>query len=140
MDVRDLPTLNAILNASASVFLLLGFFAIKRGDRVQHKKWMVIALILSVLFLTSYLIYHYAVGSVPYPHHDWTRPLYFAILIPHVILAALMTPFILMIVRWAFKENFAKHKKLARIVWPVWMFVSVTGVIVYAMLYLRPAP
>lgn len=140
MDVRDLPTLNAILNASASVFLLLGFFAIKRGDRVQHKKWMVIALILSVLFLTSYLIYHYAVGSVPYPHHDWTRPLYFAILIPHVILAALMTPFILMIVRWAFKENFTKHKKLARIVWPVWMFVSVTGVIVYAMLYLRPTP
>lgn len=140
MDVRDLPTLNAILNATASVFLLLGFLAIKRGDRVQHKKWMVIALILSVLFLTSYLIYHYAVGSVPYPHHDWTRPLYFAILIPHVILAALMTPFILMIVRWAFKENFTKHKKLARIVWPVWMFVSVTGVIVYAMLYLRPTP
>lgn len=140
MDVRDLPTLNAILNASASVFLLLGYRAIRRGDRVQHKKWMVIALILSILFLTSYLIYHYAVGSVPYPHHDWTRPLYFAILIPHVILATLMTPFILMIVRWAFLENFAKHRKLARIVWPVWMFVSVTGVVVYAMLYLRPTP
>lgn len=140
LDIRDLPTLNALLNAAASVFLLLGFFAIKRGDRVQHKKWMVIALIMSVLFLTSYLIYHYAVGSVPYPHHDWTRPIYFAILIPHVTLAALITPFILMIVRWAFMENFTKHKKLARIVWPVWMYVSVTGVIVYAMLYLRSAP
>lgn len=139
-DIRDLPTLNALLNSAASVFLLLGYRAIKRGDQAQHKKWMVTALIVSMLFLTSYLIYHYAVGSVPYPHHDWTRPLYFAILIPHVILAALMTPFILMIVRWAFMENFAKHKKLARIVWPVWMFVSVTGVIVYAMLYLRPTP
>lgn len=96
---------------------------------------MLSALITSILFLTSYLIYHYQVGSIPYPHHDWTRPLYFAILIPHIILAALMVPFIITIVWWAFRENFEKHRRLAKFVWPVWMFVSVSGIIVYLMLY-----
>lgn len=96
---------------------------------------MLAALVSSGLFLISYLIYHYYVGSVPYPYHDWTRPLYFIVLIPHVILAGLMTPFIFTIVILAFRENFEKHRRLAKIVWPVWMFVSLSGVAVYLMLY-----
>lgn len=135
MSIQDLPTLNAALNFIAAVFLVLGFLKIKKGDRAGHKKMMVTALISSVLFLTSYLIYHYFARSVPYPYHDWTRPLYFAILIPHIILAAVQVPFIIYIVYQAFKENFEKHKKLAKFVWYVWMFVSVTGVLIYLMLY-----
>lgn len=135
MQVTDLPTLNAILNFISTVLLTLGFIQIKKGNQETHKKFMVAALISSALFLISYVIYHYYAGSVPYPYHDWTRPLYFAILIPHVILAALMTPFILYIVWKAFQADFIKHKRMARFVWPVWMFVSVTGVIIYLMLY-----
>ncbi len=93
------------------------------------------ALVSSGLFLTSYLIYHYEVGSVPYPHHDWTRPIYFAILIPHVILAAVMTPFIIAAVIYAFRNRFDKHKRITRWLWWVWMFVSVSGIVVYLMLY-----
>ena len=135
MTFQDLPTLNAILNSIAAILLTFGYMNIRRGRQETHKKFMIAALIVSAAFLTSYLIYHYSVPSTPYPYHDWTRPLYFAILIPHVILAALMTPFILYIVYQAWRGNFVKHRRMARFVWPVWMFVSVTGVIVYLMLY-----
>lgn len=137
MSLTDLPTLNAGLNLLSTVFLSFGYAHIKKGNQGTHKKFMLAALISSTLFLISYLIYHYNVGSVPYPFHDWTRPIYFVILIPHVILAALMTPFVLLLVIRAFRGDFARHRKLARWVWPVWMFVSVSGVIVYAMLYLQ---
>ena len=140
MSLNDLPTVNALLNLLSASLLLAGFIHIKRGNRETHKKFMLAALVTSVLFLTSYLIYHFNVGSVPYPHHDWTRPLYFAILIPHVILAVVMTPFIFILVRRAWRGDFKKHRKLARIIWPIWMYVSITGVAVYAMLYLRAAP
>ncbi len=137
MDVRDLPTLNAILNAVSAILLVGGFVAIKNRRDLTHKKFMIAALVSSALFLISYLIYHQAVGSVPYPHHDWTRPLYFAILIPHVILAAAMTPFIIIAVWHALKGRFDKHRRITRWLWWVWMFVSVSGIAVYAMLYLR---
>ncbi len=135
MSVTDLPALNATLNLISAVFLALGYVFIKKGRPERHKKMMVAALITSALFLTSYLIYHYAVGSVPYPHHDWTRPVYFAILIPHVILAALMVPFVLMAVYFALRERYDKHTRITRWLWPVWMFVSISGVVVYLMLY-----
>lgn len=135
MTLSDLPTLNAYLNALSAILLLLGYVAIKRGKREQHRKFMSAALLSSIAFLTSYLIYHRLVGSVSYPYHDWTRSLYFFILIPHVILAALMVPFIIRLVWLAAKGEFTRHAKLARVVWPVWMYVSVTGVIVYGMLY-----
>lgn len=137
MEFSFLAHVNAALNLTASVFLLLGFIQIKRGNQTNHKKLMLSALASSALFLISYLFYHYNVGSVPYPYHDWTRPLYFAILVPHVILAAVMVPFILVMVWRAWREQFDKHRRLARWVWPVWMFVSVSGVIVYLMLYVR---
>lgn len=135
MSVSDLPTLNAVLNLVSASLLLIGYRYIKRGERRQHKKFMISALGSSALFLTSYLIYHYHVKSVPYPHYDWTRPLYFAVLIPHVVLAAVMVPFVIAIVWLAFREKFTSHRRLARWVWPVWMFVSVSGVTVYLMLY-----
>jgi uncharacterized membrane protein YozB (DUF420 family) len=96
---------------------------------------MIAALSVSALFLTCYLIYHAEVGSVPYPYHDWTRPLYFAILVPHVILAVLMVPFILITVWLAWRERFSTHRRLAKFVWPVWLFVSISGVVIYLMLY-----
>jgi len=135
MSVTDLPGLNATLNGLSALLLLAGFIAIKNGRPDIHKKIMLAALVSSAAFLTSYLIYHAEVGSLPYPYHDWTRPLYFAILIPHVILAGLMVPFILAAVYFALRARFDRHKRLVVWVWPVWMFVSVTGVVIYLMLY-----
>ena len=135
MSITDLPATNAFLNGLCTIFLLLGFIYIKRGDIKTHQKCMVTALTLSALFLTSYLIYHSQVGSVPYPHRDWTRPIYFAILIPHIILAAVNLPFIIALVWRAYKGEFDRHRRLARWVWPSWIFVSITGVIIYLMLY-----
>ncbi|MGD9900107.1 MAG: DUF420 domain-containing protein [Calditrichaceae bacterium] len=135
MNVQDLPTLNAVLNSISAMFLILGYINIKKGRRDRHKRLMIIALTASLFFLISYLIYHANVGSVPYPYHDWTRPLYFIILIPHIILAAVQAPFIILAVWYALTGHFDKHKKLVHWVWPVWMFVSVSGVIIYFMLY-----
>lgn len=135
MSVKDLPTINASLNALSFVFLLWGYFSIKAGNKKSHIKAMSLALLSSTIFLACYLVYHYYVGSVPYEKQDWTRTLYFSILIPHIILAALMVPGIVALVWFALNQQFQKHKKVARIVWPVWVFVSVSGVIVYWMLY-----
>lgn len=130
-----LPTINAVFNLISTVLLTLGFLAIKSQDKARHKKLMLSAVVSSALFLIGYLIYHYQVGSVPYPHHDWTRPVYYTILIPHVILAALMVPPILYLLWQALHDRFEKHARVARFVWPVWMFVSITGVTIYLMLY-----
>ena len=135
MNVYDLPTLNACLNALSATLLIRGYLLIHRGEREAHRKTMVAALFCSGLFICSYLVYHFSVGSVPYPHHDWTRPIYFAVLIPHVILAALVAPFIILIVLRALKGDFVGHRRLARWVWPVWIYVSISGVVVYLMLY-----
>jgi putative membrane protein len=135
MAVSDLPALNAIFNSISACFLLLGYLQIRRGNIRQHRRMMLFALAFSALFLTSYLVYHMRIGSVPYPHHDWTRNVYFAILIPHVVLAALNAPFVLAVVWLALRGKFRIHRRLARWVWPVWMFVCVSGVIIYLMLY-----
>jgi len=131
MNIEDLSAVNAILNGVCSILLVIGFVLIRKGNKVAHKKIMISALFISALFLISYLTYHYHIGSVPYAYHDWTRPVYFGILIPHVILAGLNVPFIIVLVYFAFKGKFVNHKKLARWVWPVWMYVSVTGVVIY---------
>ncbi len=136
MSVQDFPTINASLNLLSTIFLLLGYINVKRGNKNTHKKFMVSALVSSAVFLICYLFYHSQVGSVPYPHHDWTRPVYFTVLIPHIILAAVMFPFILMAVWFAFREQFEKHRKIVRWLWPVWMYVSVSGVVIYLMLYI----
>jgi uncharacterized membrane protein YozB (DUF420 family) len=135
MDYSFLPTLNAIFNASSAVLLTFGFANIRKGQIGRHKTFMISALVASGLFLTSYLIYHYNTGTHKYPYHDWTRPLYFVVLIPHVFLAAAMIPFIILAVRHAFKGRFEKHKRITRWLWWVWMYVSVSGIVVYLMLY-----
>lgn len=135
MSVTDLPAVNAALNSVSTVLLLLGFVHIRRGDRQSHQRLMLAAVGTSVLFLTSYLIYHIQVGSVPYPLFDASRTIYFIILVPHIILAALMTPFILALLIFAWRGQFDRHAPLARRVWPVWLFVSVSGVAIYWMLY-----
>jgi putative membrane protein len=135
--VSSLPTVNAILNFISAILLLLGYIAIKRQQQSVHKRWMLAAMVSSALFLISYLFYHYNVGSVPYPHYDWTRFVYFVILVPHIILAAVMVPFILVAVYFAFRGRFDKHRMLTVRVWPVWMFVSLSGLAVYLMLYWR---
>ena len=135
MNVMDLPTINASLNLLCTIFLILGYIQVKKGNKDVHKKLMISALISSAAFLICYLIYHAHVGSVPYPHFNWTRPVYFAVLIPHIILAAIMSPFILLAVWFAFREKYDTHRKIVRWLWPVWMYVSVSGVAIYLMLY-----
>ena len=135
MNAADLPTLNAVLNALGATLLLLGFIMIKQNKQEAHKKIMLSAVIVYGLFLISYVVYHYQVGSVPYPYFDWTRTLYFVILIPHVILAAVMVPFIIAAIRFALLGKSDKHKRLVKWVWPVWMFVALSGLAVYTMLY-----
>ena len=135
MNASNLPTLNAALNAVSAFLLIMGYREILRGELDRHRKWMIGALATSILFLISYLIYHWKVGSVPYPHHDWTRPVYFAILIPHIILAAVNVPLVLIVVRRAWRGDFERHRALAKWVWPSWIFVCVSGVAIYLMLY-----
>ena len=135
MTATDLPALNASLNATSFVLLVTGWLLIKSGRREAHKWCMIAALAVSALFLTSYVIYHLNVGSVPFQKTGWIRTVYLAVLIPHVILAAAIVPMILVTVSRALSNRFDKHKKIARITLPLWLYVSVTGVIVYVMLY-----
>ncbi len=135
MTIQDLPSLNAGLNTIAGVLLLLGYIAIKKNQRNVHRGFMVAALLVSAVFLTSYLIYHYHVPSKKFPELGFIKTIYFIILIPHIILAAAMVPMILKTFWHAYRQEWEKHKKIARITFPIWMYVSVTGVLVYFMLY-----
>lgn len=137
MQITDFPALNAALNATSAVFLLLGFYFIKNKNIPAHRFSMVCAALMSAIFLGCYLYYHYHHGSTKYPHHDWTRPVYFTILISHTILAVANLPLILRTLWLALSGNFDKHKKIARITFPVWLYISVTGVVIYWMLYQR---
>jgi uncharacterized membrane protein YozB (DUF420 family) len=135
MDVRDLPAVNASLNATATVLLLYGYRLIRQGKREAHKKAMLAAFATSVVFLICYLVYHAQVGSMPFQKQGPIRTAYFAILVSHVILAAFV-PILAGVTLWrAFHDQFAQHRKIARWTFPIWLYVSVTGVIVYWMLY-----
>jgi len=131
---HDLAHVNAALNGLSTVLLALGYFHIKKGNQGAHEKCMVAAFISSSVFLVFYLLKMVLVGYKAFPGDHWFKPYYLAILFPHVTLAALMVPFILMALWYAWKGRFEKHRKIARWAWPVWMFVSVTGVIVYYLL------
>lgn len=135
MSVHDLPAVNATLNAISGILLLIGYSRIKAGRRDQHKTWMIAAFISSSLFLISYLVYHAQVGSVPFTRQGFVRPLYFTVLITHVILAAAVVPMILLTLTRGLKGRFAQHRRIARWTFPIWMYVSVTGVLVYVLLY-----
>lgn len=135
MDVRDLPALNALLNSASAVLLITGYRLIRQGKREAHRKAMTAALAVSALFLASYLIYHAQVGSVRFQKTGWIRPVYFTILISHTVLAACVAPMALVTVWRAWRGRFERHRRLARLTLPLWLYVSVTGVIVYLMLY-----
>lgn len=136
-----LPALNACLNAGSAAFLVAGFLSIRRGSVNAHRACMLAAFSLSVLFLVSYLTYHYHVGSVRFTGQGWIRPVYFTILISHTTLAAAVLPLALVSLWRALRGRFEAHRRIARWALPVWLYVSVTGVVVYLMLYrLGPGP
>lgn len=135
LEVHDLPALNAVLNSVSTVLLITGWFLIRNRKVAAHRAVMITALVTSSLFLTSYLIYHAQVGSVPFQGQGPIRTVYFAILITHTILAATV-PFLAGITVWrAYKKRFDRHRAIARWTLPIWLYVSATGVIVYLMLY-----
>lgn len=135
ISILDLPTLNATLNATSAVLLTLGYFFIRRKKVNWHKACMASAFVTSTLFLVSYLIYHYHAGSKAFPGEGWTRPLYFTILISHIILATVTLPLAIVTLTRALRGRFEKHRRIARWALPIWLYVSVTGVVVYLMLY-----
>ena len=133
--VSALPTVNAVLNGTSAVFLVVGFVAIRRGRVPVHKACMLSAFAASTLFLVSYVTYHYHVGSVAFTGQGWIRPTYFAILITHVVLAALILPLALVTLYRALRGQFDRHRRIARWTLPIWLYVSVTGIVVYVILY-----
>jgi putative membrane protein len=132
--------LNASLNGSSAILLACGYAAIKSGKIKVHKAFMIAAFAVSTAFLISYLIYHYRVGHVVFQGQGWIRPVYFALLTSHTILAIVIVPMILVTLRRAWLEKFDKHRVIARWTLPLWFYVSVTGVIVYILLYQVYAP
>ena len=135
MQVHDLPALNATLNLIATLLLLVGYYFIRRKEIQRHKLAMSLAFLTSCLFLVSYLIYHYNAGSVPFTGQGWIRPVYFAILISHIVLAAAVPLLAGITLYRAWRGEFATHRRIAKWTWPIWMYVSVTGVVIYIMLY-----
>lgn len=135
MTLRDLPTLNAALNATAAVLLVVGWRLIRSGRRDAHRRVMTSAFLCSVVFLASYLLYHAQVGSVRFPGTGGARVLYLGILLTHTVLAAAVAPLAVTTVLLARRGRLAAHRRLARWTLPIWLYVSVTGVVVYAMLY-----
>jgi uncharacterized membrane protein YozB (DUF420 family) len=135
MSVSGLPALNASLNAASAVLLSLGYLCIRRGRVLLHRTFMLAALATSALFLVSYLTYHYHAGSVPFRGTGWSRPVYFTLLISHTLLAAAVVPLALVTVTRAARGRFDRHIAIARYTLPIWMYVSVTGVVIYVALY-----
>ncbi|HEV8209480.1 MAG TPA: DUF420 domain-containing protein [Vicinamibacterales bacterium] len=135
ISVHDLPAVNASLNAVSGVLLLCGY-ALMRLRRIDlHRKFMIAAFAVSSLFLICYLVYHAQVGSVPFPRQGFVRPLYFTILITHVVLAATVPPLAIVSMTRGLQGRYPQHRRIARWTFPIWLYVSVTGVLVYVLLY-----
>jgi putative membrane protein len=135
MTVQDLPALNASLNALATVCLIAGWMLIRQKKRDAHRACMLAAFAVSTAFLTSYLVYHYNVGSVPFQKQGPIRVVYLTILFTHIVLAIVIVPLIFMSLSRALSARFDRHRRIARWTLPLWLYVSVTGVVVYLMLY-----
>jgi uncharacterized membrane protein YozB (DUF420 family) len=135
MTVHDLPAINATLNGLSGILLLAGFALIRSGRREQHRKLMLAAFATSSLFLICYVIYHAQVGSVRFTRQGFVRPLYFTILITHVTLAAVVLPMAIVTLTRGLNGRFGQHRRIARWTFPIWLYVSVTGVLVYVLLY-----
>ena len=138
MSLHDLPASNATFNGLAGVFLAFGYYFIKRGNKTAHRNCMIAAVCSSTLFLTGYLIYHFTVkGITHFRDPAWFRPIYLTLLFPHLTLAVVILPLIIITLTFAARGRFDSHKKIARWTWPMWMYVSVTGVIIYWLLYIK---
>ena len=135
MTLSDLPAVNAALNTLSTIFLTCGYVFIRRQRQVAHRNCMIGAVISSALFLTCYLIYHYNVGRTEFRNPEWFRPIYLTILLTHTILAVVIVPMVLTTLYRAARRQFDRHRKIARWTWPIWMYVSITGVIIYFLLY-----
>jgi putative membrane protein len=135
ISVSELPAVNAALNSLSAIFLVGGYVFIRSRNIQAHKASMLSAFASSILFLASYLVYHYQVGSVPFKGQGSIRLVYFTILLTHTILATTVVPLALVTLFRAFRERFDAHRRIARWTFPIWLYVSVTGVIVYWMLY-----
>ena len=132
--------LNASLNGASAVLLACGYAAIRNGKREVHKALMISAFAVSSVFLVSYLVYHYRVGHIVFQGQGWIRPVYFVLLLSHTVLAIVIVPMILVTLRRAWLEKFDKHRVIARWTLPLWFYVSITGVVVYLLLYHLYAP
>jgi len=135
MSLHDLPALNTSLNALSGLLLLIGYVFIRKGRIHQHRLCMISAFVTSSLFLICYIVYHAQVGSVRFTRVGFVRPLYFTILITHVTLAATVPPLAIVTLSRGLKGRVVQHRAIARWTWPIWMYVSVTGVLVYTLLY-----
>ena len=135
MSVHDLPAVNASLNAISGVLLVVAYTLIRQRKIEQHRKVMLAAFATSALFLVCYVVYHAQVGSVRFTRQGFVRPLYFTILITHVTLAALVLPMAIVTLSRGLKARYPQHRKIARWTFPIWLYVSVTGVLVYVLLY-----
>ncbi|MEA2626580.1 MAG: putative rane protein [Candidatus Binatota bacterium] len=135
MTVGDLPALNAVLNASSAVLLAAGWSSIRRGRIGRHRAFMLAAFAVSTAFLASYVYYHVHRGSTPFPGTGWPRAAYLGLLLTHVLLAVVLLPLALVTLSRAFAGRFERHRRIARVTFPIWMYVSVTGVAVYWILY-----
>jgi uncharacterized membrane protein YozB (DUF420 family) len=138
--LASLPALNACLNAASAFFLLLGYSFIRRGKMNAHRICMLTAFACSTVFLASYLYFHFHAGLIRFGGQGWIRPVYFAILISHTILAIVIVPMVLVTLSRALREKFDRHRAIARWTFPLWLYVSVTGVIVYWLLYVAYTP
>ena len=133
IEIAELPHLNAALNTLATLFLAYGFWMIRRGERDRHRAAMLAAVVVSGLFLVSYLVYHFNSGLAKFGGVGVIRPLYFGLLISHVVLAVIITVLVPITVYRALTGDFARHRRIARWTWPMWMYVSITGVVIYVM-------
>jgi putative membrane protein len=135
MSIVDLPAVNACFNATSTVLLTCGYVLIKRGRQTAHRNCMIGALISSTLFLIGYLTYHAYAGTTRFQNPAWFRSIYLTILVTHTLLAAAVVPLVVLTLVPALRQRFDRHKRIARWTWPVWMYVSVTGVLIYLLLY-----
>lgn len=137
MTISDLPAVNATLNATSAILLSFGFYFIRRKQIIAHRNCMIAAFCASTVFLTCYLIYHFNVGRTTFVNPAWFRPIYLTLLLTHTVLAVVIVPMILMTLSRGLKARYEMHKKIARWTWPLWMYVSVTGVLIYYLLYVK---
>ena len=135
MTLSDLPAVNACLNGASATFLTLGYIYIKRQKQIAHRNCMIAALCTSTAFLTCYLVYHYFAGRTTFQNPQWFRPIYLFILLTHTILAVAIVPMVLITVMKAIQRRWEAHKRIARWTWPIWIYVSITGVVIYLLLY-----